>query len=179
MQQDENMLLRSMYERYQAVLRTVARNNGIPYDDISDVVQETYISYYEHYPLDWPQERQKSMLVKILRHKCADYYRKNSHFSSSISVDDQDAFDETEILMKHLMQDSLECIVGDESYMEIRKCISEMKRDWRDVATLRFVEERSIEEICDVLGITGTVCRSRISRARKHLKKVLGPIYRN
>lgn len=177
MQQDENMLLQSMYEEYQAVLRVVARNSGLPYDEIEDVIQETYISYYQNYPLDWPEKQKKAMLIKIVKHKCIDYYRRNSHYER-VSVDDTENFDESELITKYMMGDSLETIVQDETYREIRDSILSMKKDWRDVAMLYFVEERQIKEICEILKISNTVCRTRISRARKYLRALLEPKYR-
>lgn len=177
MQHDENMLLQSMYEEYQGVLSLVAKNSGMPYDEIEDVIQETFISYYQNYPLEWPVKQKKAMLIKIVKHKCIDYYRRNSHFEQ-VSVVDSANFDETELITRYMMGDSLDAIVRDEIYQEVRGYIEDMKKDWRDVAMLYFVEEREIKEICSVLKISGTVCRSRISRARKYLKTLLEPKYR-
>ena len=177
MQQDENMLLQSMYEDYQAVLCYVAKRSGMPSDEIEDVIQETYISYYQKYRLDWPEKQKKAMLIKIVKHKCIDHYRKNSHYES-VSMDDTVNFDETELITKYMMGDSLDAIVRNETYQEVRNCIMEMKKDWRDVAILYFVEERQIKEICDILSLSPTVCRSRISRARKYLKELLRHKYR-
>lgn len=46
-----------------------------------------------------------------------------------------------------------------------------LKKDWRDVIILRIIQELSTEETCEILKIPGTVCRSRLSRARKELRK--------
>ena len=53
MQQKINELLLSMYEEYQATLRVLAKSYGIPDKDIDDIVQETFISYFGHYSLEW------------------------------------------------------------------------------------------------------------------------------
>lgn len=177
MQQDENMLLQSMYENYQAVLGYVAKKSGMPNDDIEDVIQETYISYYQKYRLDWPENQKKALLIKIVKHKCIDYYRRNSHYES-VSMDDTMNFDESELITKYMMGDSLDTIVRDETYQEVRNCILGMKKDWRNVSILYFVEERPIKEICEILDLTPTVCRSRISRARKYLRELLKHLYR-
>lgn len=172
MQQDQDMQLQSMYDTYQAVLRTIARNRGIPVDDIEDMLQETYIAYYRKYPLTWNESRKKAMLVKILKRKCIDFYRRNSHYVK-VSMDDEESLDELELLTQTLVKDSLDSVINNETYREVRACILGMKKDWRDVAFLYFVEEFEIKEICMILEISGTVCRSRISRARKYLKSEL------
>ena len=45
MEREMNQLFRSIYETYQAPLRTIARRYGVEYDDIDDVVQETFAAY--------------------------------------------------------------------------------------------------------------------------------------
>lgn len=172
MQQDQDMQLQSMYDTYQAVLRTIARKRGIPVDDIDDLLQETYIAYYRKYSLTWNEARKKAMLVKILKRKCIDFYRRNSYYIK-VSMDNEESFDETELLAQTLVKDSLDSVINNETYREIRECILNMKKDWRDVSFLYFVEGFTTQEICDILDISGTVCRSRISRARKYLKSAL------
>ena len=43
MQQDEDMLLQSIYEEYQGTLRRIARALNVPNMELEDVVQETFI----------------------------------------------------------------------------------------------------------------------------------------
>ena len=52
MQQDINGLLQAIYDGYQKPLRILALAIGVPEKDVEDVVQETIIAYYTHYPLD-------------------------------------------------------------------------------------------------------------------------------
>ena len=60
-----------------------------------------------------------------------------------------------------------------ELYRSIWNIIKDMKRDWRDVIILRLIEGLTTEETCELLDISGTVCRSRLSRAKKNLRKRL------
>ncbi len=50
-----------------------------------------------------------------------------------------------------------------------------MREEWKEMAILYFLEQLTIPEICEILKIPGTVCRSRIYRTRVCLKKILGP----
>ena len=49
MQQDEDMLLQSIYEEYQGTLRRIARALNVPNMELEDVVQETFIAYFRKY----------------------------------------------------------------------------------------------------------------------------------
>ena len=84
--------------------------------------------------------------------------------------DTEEPFDETKIVANKTTKDVLDTLANDETLMEIRKEIQEMKKDWRDVAILYFVEERPIEEICLILEISEPALRMRISRIRKYFR---------
>lgn len=168
MQQSREDLLQVMYEEYQGPLRRVARKAGVPCDDVEDVIQETFISYFRHYALTWSAAHKKAMLMKILKNKCADYFRK-ARRHDFISMDTEE-FDETEILSEFVMKDSLQYVVRDETCKEVCGDIETMKPVWKDIAILGLVEERSIPEICEILELESSVCRMRLSRIRKYLR---------
>ena len=169
MQQDDNQKLRTMYEEYQPILRTIAKNQGVAVDDIDDVIQETFISYYLKYPLDWNEKQKKAMLVRILKNKSIDLFRKRSHYDV-VSMDAEDPFDETKIVPINRTKDVLDCIAEDETKAEIKKEIDKMKQDWRDVITLCLIEDRPVEEVSAILEISEPALRMRISRIRKYLR---------
>lgn len=170
MEQEDSRLFQALYEDYLVPLKKLAASMGIGYDDIEDVVHDTLLSYYDKYPLDWSDKQKKAMLARILHSKRVDRFRKNSRYAD-VGVDNPD--DEVIVISKLVEKDSLTSIVENETYREVRRIIEEMKKDWRDVIILYIVEERPIKEVCEILGISGTVCRSRIARARKYLKQKL------
>lgn len=170
MGQEERRLLAALYEDYLVPLKKLAFWLGIEYDDIEDMVHETIMTYYVKYPLDWSDKQKKVMLAKILYHKWIDNYRKNKHYES-VSIDNTE--EEFLIMNRLLEKDVLTKVLDDEMYRIARKCIDELKPDWRTVIVLHILEGRDIAEVSALLGITETVCRSRISRARKSLKEKL------
>ena len=46
-----------IHEHYYPLLRLMAMKKGIPYDEVEDIIQETSIAYYEHYPLNWSENQ--------------------------------------------------------------------------------------------------------------------------
>ena len=150
MQQNIDELLQSLYDVYQEPLRILARSYGIPDKDVDDIVQETFISYFEHYSLAWTPIRKKAMLVRILKNRSTDYHRKKQN------------------------QDM---IFEDEAYEAIRNAISKMSKDLQDAAILHLIEGRPQKEVAEILGISIEACRTRISRARKFLRNELGDDY--
>ena len=49
-----------------------------------------------------------------------------------------------------------------------------MRQEWKEMAVLYFLEQRTIPEICEMLEIPGTVA-APVYRTRMCLKKILGP----
>lgn len=174
--EDENLLLQSIYMEYQGLLRRIAITLNVPDMELDDVVQETFIAYFENYSLSWSGIRKKSMLIKILKRKSIDCLRKNGHYKK-VSLDEDDAVNEVAMLTKFVVTDPLEVIIGEEALLNITSEISNMRDEWKQMAVLYFLEQLTIPEICERLGIPGTVCRSRIYRTRVCLRKILGPNY--
>ncbi len=172
--EDENLLLQSIYGEYQGLLRRIAKTLNVPDMELDDVVQETFIAYFENYSLSWTETRKKGMLIKILKRKSIDCLRKNGHYEK-VSLDEGDAANEVAMLTRYVVTDPLDVILGEEALLRITREISNMREEWKEMAVLYFLEQLTIPEICEILKIPGTVCRSRIYRTRVCLKKILGP----
>lgn len=172
--EDENLLLQSIYGEYQGLLRRIAKTLNVPDMELDDVVQETFIAYFENYSLSWTDTRKKGMLIKILKRKSIDCLRKNGHYEK-VSLDEGDAVNEVAMLTRYVVTDPLDVILGEEALLKITGEISSMREEWKEMAILYFLEQLTIPEICEILKIPGTVCRSRIYRTRVCLKKILGP----
>ena len=168
----ENELFRSIYARYRPLLRIAARRGGIPYDELDDMVQETFASYYSHYPLDWPEPKMKAMLMTILRNRCSDYQRRQVRHPVTymnpqhIEDGDLDSEDTEE-------KDTLEVLLEEQRYQDIVAVLQTMKPEWSDIFIKLMIEERPVEEVSAQLGISVDACRTRLSRARKYLREQL------
>lgn len=172
-----NEMFREIYEKYQAPLRTIAKRCGIAYDDIDDMIQETFAAYYQTYVMnDEAVSSEKAMLVKILKRKCVDLYRKSYHYVRT-ELKSEEGKIPMEILYKCIEKDVSDTIIERERYREIRRTIDEMKPEWRDVIYCCCIFGYSSAETSALLGITGTACRSRLMRARIYLRKKLGLEY--
>ena len=175
MQQDECRLLQEMYEEYLVPLKKYAAKLGVKIDDIEDLVHETFLEYFDRYPLDWPAKLRTSMLIRILHSRWLDLNRKNRRFET-VSYDDPEG--QVQITQASLASGEAvnlldQEVLDKELYRSIWNIIKDMKRDWRDVIILRLIEGLTTEETCELLEISGTVCRSRLSRAKKNLRKRL------
>lgn len=171
MLQSKEDLLQELIEKYAKLYMKMAYSKGVPYADVEDVVMEAFWSFYRSRHFGKLSEIEtKAMLARIVENKCIDLFRKRKRAKT---MESEESADEMELLMDSPEHDPLHQMVTDENYRDIIRCMEGMKKDWRDVAVMFFIEELSVSEICERLEITGDVCRSRISRARKYLKEKL------
>lgn len=176
MQQEQNDLLQSLYEGYQGVLRHVAFHDGIPYDDLDDIIQDTFVAFIRNYGAvvsEWNDTQRKSMLMRILKNRVADYYR-HRYRRKNISMDTGNFGEEFHLEDKFLSRDVLECITNREDLRKIQQCVRGMKPDWYNIVVLYFIEGRPVEEVSKMMGINVTAFRMRVSRIRKYLREQIG-----
>lgn len=169
-----NERFRSIYKQYMPLLRVIARRRQVPYDEIQDIVHEAFVSFYDRYAdelLEMPEEVVKRKLFTIVRNQSIDYFRRRS-------THPVDYFDPT--LMQTLRYsvadekgDALEVLLEMRKYQDVIDSLKNMKRDWAEIFLLLAIEDRSAEEVSKMLGISPEACRTRLSRARKHLRKEL------
>lgn len=171
MQQKNDAVFDSIYVDYHPALRVLAVRYGLPYSEVDDVIQETFLAYFTHYPVDWEPGKMKGMLTKILRNKVIDFSRKSGREFVSLDADlnDQDSH-----LMKLLVsRDSLSIVEDREEKRMVWDAIKSMRADWQQVFLLYFIQDRSIGEVSSIMGISEEACRTRISRGRRYLKGIL------
>lgn len=170
MKPNMNELFQSMYDEYRVMLRIKARHYGIPYDEVDDIVQEIFISYFGSDDMD--EGKREPTLRTILKNKCIDYHRK-IHYEK-VSMDSE----EGRIIIDRLMSGPHTNIIDDigkrELCIKVRECISEMRDDWREVIYYCSILQYNSEEAGKILGLSGTACRSRLLRAREYIRKKLG-----
>lgn len=160
---------RYIYDCYNPLLRQIALKKSIPYDEIDDIVQEAYFSYYLHYPITWPESKIKSMLSNITRNLCNDYFRKL--YTHPLIYIDITLFDvEEKLLYMQSRGDPLEIILEKQEFLDVLKT---MKDDWLIIFLFYIVQGRSIKDISKILNISQSACRMRLKRGREYLYDTL------
>lgn len=178
MPQNKDELLQELIDKYLKMYMKLAYNKGVPYEDVEDVVWDAFMSLYDS---DKFVELQKAndeagikfLMARITINKCIDYYRKNSHMEQ-VSLDECVEVDGG--FGKYRDNDPERMIINHENYERIRQCIEGMRDIWRDLAEMYFIEEQESAEICKILGISGDVFRSRLSRIRNYMREELKDI---
>lgn len=130
---------RSIYDYYMPLLRWIANQKEIPYDEIDDLVQETFTEFYGHYSVTLPEYKIRSILAKTMRNLCIDYKRR-WHTRRMVYVDPMQIQDTA--LDRVMCRDTLSLVVEREEYRNVLEALRSMKEDWALVFVLYLIQGR-------------------------------------
>ncbi len=125
-----------------------------------DAFQEIFIKVYEH-RTNFKGNNFAAWLYTIARNTCLNYIRARK---------DHEIFDE--IYHGQLRMPNSD--IGMREFIE--KSIAQLPLTLREALILREYEERSYQEIADILGIELSLAKVRVHRARLLLRKMLQPL---
>lgn len=175
MPQDKNELLRELIDKYARMYMKLAYNRGVPYDDVEDVVMDAFWAFSRMEQFGTLDDKgNRLVLARIVRNKCTDYYRKYGRVEL---IGIEDCAVELDRMSSRSGNGPEDLIIADERRRQIRKVIDELKDIWRDPVRMYYLEGRTMAEISEALGISEMLCRSRISRAKKHLETRLRDLW--
>ncbi len=135
--------------------------------DAEDLTAEVFLKTWEHINSGKEVKKFAGLLYRIARNKVIDFYR-HRQAAGETPID--------ELMLKKIsdegtMAKNLETL--NEAEMVI-KSLRILKDEYREVLTLRYVDELSMGEIAEILGKSQVNARVLLHRALKTLKKVVG-----
>lgn len=146
-------------------------------DDAFDISQEVFIRVYRSLSSFRGESAFSSWLYRICKNATYDFLRKEGkHITVSISDfkgDDSDNNADFDIPDTNESKNPAVCAEKNELKQVVSKAISSLSKEHRAVILLRDIEGYSYCEIAKVLEIEEGTVKSRISRARDILKKLL------
>lgn len=134
-------------------------------DAAQDLFQETFIKAYYNLDKFRGDSSIKTWLIRITINVCKDYlksaYQKHvvpmMEFEEDAIVSDSD-FEEVENADRNA---------------QIRQAVAELPEEYREAVLCVYFQEMSVSEAAEALGVPEGTVKSRLSRAREKLKKVL------
>ena len=162
------------YERmvYLAAFSTL-RNEA----EAEDATQETMLNAYRHLGSFRAESKFSTWLVTIAVNEARQRLRKERRApvnSIEESVEDREG-DYTPALLTDWREVPLEALERAEVREKIKTAVEELPGIYREVFTLRDLEEMDVHDTAQVLGITPALVKVRLHRARILLQKALAP----
>jgi RNA polymerase sigma factor (sigma-70 family) len=154
---DEKALVSLIAAAQPDVRRYAARNCRAA--DIDDAVQETLLLLYRRVGTLRAAASFSAWLFAVARRACHRLLRMSAGIPEA-PVDGADAR-----LLAHLRPEDIR--------IDLSRAIQSLPQHYREVILLRDIEELSIDEIAEVLGLTRESVKARIHRARVLIREYL------
>lgn len=141
------------------------------FDEVNDVVQETFIKAYRALENFRSESAFYTWLYRIAVNTSKNYLlaRNRRPPSFDLDLDDSEYIEQNSQLQNHDSPDNI--LAKNELEKVINISIKELPADLRTVLMLREFEDLSYEQISDIMGCPVGTVRSRIFRAREVLEE--------
>jgi RNA polymerase sigma-70 factor, ECF subfamily len=127
-------------------------------EEAEDVTENVFLKTFTHMK-NFDIERDfKPWLSRIVLNESRNYYKKNRNSTSLSNEED------TQLSTHNL---------PNEKVLDLKNCIDKLSKSDKELVTLRFYQEFTIEEISKILNIRKNTVKVRIHRAMKKLKEYL------
>ncbi|MFZ2188086.1 MAG: RNA polymerase sigma factor [Candidatus Moraniibacteriota bacterium] len=150
-----------LMERYQSKLLRYANNLVKDEHRAKDIVQEAFIKAFINLNGFNPKKKFSSWIYRIVHNEALNVLKK--YHKESPMLEDFD-FESAENLEKDFSQKEITEAVG--------RCLLKIPVLYSEPLALYYIEERSYEEIGDILKLPQGTVATRISRAKLLMKKV-------
>jgi RNA polymerase sigma-70 factor (ECF subfamily) len=159
------ILMRRYNQRLYRISRTILRDDG----EAEDVMQDAYVRAYEHLNQFAGKAAFSTWLTRIAIHEALARKRRRGR------MEELDALPNGDVMS--ILKSSAPTPESGAAQTEMRRILEEaidrLPETYRTVVVLREVEEMSVAETADSLGVTDAVVKTRLHRAHSMLRKEL------
>ncbi len=126
-------------------------------EDASDAVSNAVLKAYTKIKQLKKEEFFKTWITKILKNECYEIIRKNKKIT----------------YIEEYRQENLNYTEENENKIDVKKAINALDDELREIVSLYYVQDESIQNISEILNIPQGTVKSRLSRARNEIAKIL------
>ena len=155
-----------MYENktYHLALRMCGNS-----EDAADVAQDAFLAAWRGLPSFRGESGFSTWLYRLVNNAAIDHLRRTKHQRANVSLDDE----ELNLDTPDSAPTPHEAAEGEDLKKAVETGLMQLSDDHRTVLVMREVQELSYEEIASALSLDLGTVKSRISRARTTLRKIL------
>ncbi len=165
---DEPDFFGEIIERYEKKLDNFLKKiSNLNDDERKDLLQEIFISAYQKIYSFEKDQNFSAWIYRIARNKNIDYWRKNKKRMNQISIENNLSFVES-FFWKNEIIDEIE---KKEEEDILKKLFQKLPLKYKEIYILRFEENKSYEEISEILKIPKPSVGTLIYRLKNILKK--------
>ncbi len=157
-----------LVKRYEQYVFTLALRFVKNREDADEVAQDCFLRAFRYLPEFRGEAKFTTWLYRIVYSTSMNFLRKQN--PDIQSLDDE----ERPIRLKDEgMPDASVSMEREDRNVALQHAISLLSADDAGIITLFYMYEHSLEEICDIMGLTMTNAKTKLCRARQRLKTIV------
>lgn len=157
-----------LVERYEKLVFSFLLSRLQDWQEVEDIVQETFVKAYRHLESFDCQRRFAAWLITIARNVLIDSRKKNCRNITSTDLVTDVLLSESSREMRNQPSDIL---MRREQFRKVFSMIQELPEEMRTPFLLRVVNELSYQEIAETLDLPLQTVKNRIFKARGMLRE--------
>ncbi|MGJ7033201.1 sigma-70 family RNA polymerase sigma factor [Niabella hirudinis] len=172
-QEGEVELYEILIRRYNPCLYKTGRSYNYNHEDTQDLMQDTFVDAYKNLGQFEGRASFKTWIIRIMMNNC---YRKKerSAFKNEII---KDINDNSVPMFTGFDNDTGKMVQNNELGRVIEEALGKLPFDYRMVFSLREINGLNVSETADMLTITETNVKARLSRAKGLLRNEIEKMY--
>ena len=160
-----------LVEKYQSQIHALAWRQIGDFHIAEDITQEVFLAAYQKLDTLTRPDRFAKWLYVIANNLCVTWLRKQAAQPQLQSLTSTDPDELAELCYAEYTAEQQEERGKESDRALIQKLLDKLREADRTVIRLYYLAEMTCEEISKFLGVSQNTIKSRLSRARKRLKK--------
>lgn len=170
----ENQLYELLIRRNNPFLYRIGRSYNYNHHDTEDLMQETYINAFYSLSKFENKSSFKTWITRIMLNNC---YHKKQKFNFRNEYPTEDIQTERNNPMFHHHINTEKNVLNKELGLVLENALNNIPEDYRLVFTLRELNGLNISETSEVVNISETNVKARLSRAKTMLRSEIEKMY--
>lgn len=134
-----------------------------------DLTQETFLRYFAQTSYVH-RGKQLAYLYTIARNLCIDFYRKPKRGELAVEAFAEEDCSGSRMLTEKLAENPMEQV---ETALHLQMAVEKLPEEMQELILLRYVNELSVREICNITGLSRSSEYRMEREALKRLKRML------
>lgn len=155
-----------LFDRYESKILRYGRRFLYSYEDVEDAVQDVFIKVYVNIASFSPDRKFSTWLYRIAHNTFINVIKKKGR--EPVKFFDFDTFFQFDLAGQTSLD--REAILKDEENM-VREAFADLSSKYREPIVLYYFEQKTYQEIADIMHIPVATVGVRLSRAREMIKK--------
>lgn len=157
-----------LVEQYEKLVYTICYQFTRNHHTAQDLTQETFLAAYRHIN-SCPADNEKPWLARIASNKAKDHLK--SAYNRRVYTAEGNPLPEGNTVLFASAEQPEDIAISKEQVQRIAASIQALHEPYHQVATLYFLEEKSVEEISRLLNRPQKTVHTQLYRAKNILKK--------